>query len=67
MQKSAQGTSREIVSKQFGFSHDTMKKEMEIVEHKDIIPPEDYAEWKLEQLTEVQIKKTSQRDYKIFD
>ena len=57
MQKSAQGTSRDIVSKQFGISHDTMKKELEIVEHKDIIPPEDYAEWELEQLTEVQIKK----------
>lgn len=45
MQKSAEGESRKIVAKQFGISHDTMKKEIDIVEHKDLIPPEDFADW----------------------
>lgn len=44
-QKSAEGESRKIVAKQFGISHDTMKKEIDIVEHKDLIPPEDFADW----------------------
>lgn len=40
MQNSAQGTSRDAVSKQFGISHDTMKKEMSIVDNKDLLSPE---------------------------
>lgn len=36
---------RDAVSEQFGISHDTMTKEIAIVEHKDLIPPEDFADW----------------------
>lgn len=45
VQKSApRGKSRDIVAEQFGISHDTMKKEMEIVDHQDALTPEDFAE-----------------------
>ena len=42
------------------------RQQPSIVERKDIIPPEDFAEWELEQRAEVQ-RKTPQRDCKIFD
>lgn len=35
----------DATAKQFGIGRDTMRKEMEIVEHKDLIPPEDFADW----------------------
>ena len=44
-QKSAEGETRKIVAEQFGISHDTMKKEMEIVDHQDALTPEDFADW----------------------
>lgn len=34
VQKSSQGKTREVVSEQFGISHDTMRKEIQIVENK---------------------------------
>lgn len=45
-QKSAEGgEARKIVSDQFGISHDTMRKEMSIVENKDLLDPKDFADW----------------------
>lgn len=45
-QKSAEGgEARKIVSDQFGISHDTMKKEMQIVENKNLLDPKDFADW----------------------
>lgn len=42
---SSEGESRQIVSKQFGISHDTMRKEIEIVKNKDLLDPSDFADW----------------------
>lgn len=46
-QKSAEShsESREVVASQFGISRDTMKKEMSIVDHKELLDPADFAEW----------------------
>lgn len=44
-QKSAEGEARDITAKQFGISHDTMKKEISIVDHKDLLDPADFANW----------------------
>lgn len=45
-QKSDEGSrADDVTAKQFGISRDTLRKEMEIVEHKDLIPPEDFADW----------------------
>lgn len=35
----------ETTAKQFGVSRDTMRKEMQIVENKDLLDPKDFAEW----------------------
>lgn len=46
-QKSDEGTSGradETTAKQFGVSRDTMRKEMSIVEHKDLLDPKDFAD-----------------------
>ena len=43
--KSAEGETRQIVAEQFGVSHDTMRKEISIVDHKDLIDPADFADW----------------------
>lgn len=45
VQNSSQARSRDKVSEQFGISHDTMRKEMEIVENKNLISVEDFANW----------------------
>lgn len=47
VKNSAQGSgkTREIVASAFGVSHDTMKKEMSIVENKDLLDPSDFADW----------------------
>lgn len=46
VQNSAQlGKSRNIVADQIGISHDTISKEKKIIEHKDQIDPEDFADW----------------------
>lgn len=45
VKNSAQGKTRDIVSNQFGVSHDTMKKEFSIVDNKDLLTPEDFADW----------------------
>lgn len=48
VQNSAQGQTgktRDIVASQFGISHDTMRREIEIVDHKADIDPEDFAAW----------------------
>lgn len=37
--------SREVVASQFGISRDTMKKEMSIVDNKDLLDPSDFADW----------------------
>lgn len=39
------GRTRDIVAEQFGISHGTMQKEIEIVDHKADIDPEDFAAW----------------------
>jgi len=39
------GEAREIVASNFGISHDTMKKEISIVDHKDLLDPSDFADW----------------------
>lgn len=44
-QNSSEGESRQIVSEQFGISHDTMRKEIAIVDNKELIPAEDFADW----------------------
>lgn len=47
-QKSDEGTSGradETTAKQFGVSRDTMRKEMSIVENKDLLDPKDFADW----------------------
>lgn len=44
-QKSAEGEARDITAKQFGISHDTMKKEISIADHKDALTPKDFADW----------------------
>lgn len=46
VQKSApRGKTRDVVSSQFGISHDTMEKEMSIVDNKDLLDPSDFADW----------------------
>ena len=45
VKNSAQGKTRDITAKQFGISHDTMKKEMQIVDNKSLLPPSDFADW----------------------
>lgn len=35
----------ETTAEQFGISRDTMRKEMTIVENKDLLDPKDFAEW----------------------
>lgn len=45
-QKSDEGArADDEVAKHFDVSRDTLRKEMAIVEHKDLIPPEDFADW----------------------
>lgn len=44
--KSAEGgEAAALTAKQFGIGKDTMKKEMQIVENKDLLTPEDFADW----------------------
>ena len=46
MQHSAPSqTARDAVAEQVGISHDTISKEKKIIEHKDEIDPEDFANW----------------------
>lgn len=42
VQNSSPLKTRDVVSEQFGISHDTMTKEIAIVDHKDLILPEDF-------------------------
>ena len=42
---SAQGRTRDIVSAKFGIGRDTMNKEFTIVDNKDLLTPEDFADW----------------------
>ena len=39
------GEARDKTAKQFGISHDTMKKEIAIADHKDLLDPSDFADW----------------------
>ena len=39
------GRARDKTAEQFGISGKTMEKEIAIVDHKDLIPPEDFADW----------------------
>lgn len=39
------GRSDEITAKQFNVSASTMRKELAIVDHKDLLAPEDFADW----------------------
>ena len=41
----ASGRADDATAKQFGISRDTMKKEISIVDHKDLLSPEDFADW----------------------
>lgn len=45
VQNSAQVKSRDAVAEQVGISHDTISKEKKIIEHKEDIPPQDFADW----------------------
>jgi len=45
VQNSAQGKTRDAVSSKFGISHDTMKKEMDVADNRDMLTPEDFANW----------------------
>ena len=45
VQNSSQGKSRDAVAEAIGISHDTISKEKKIIEHKDEIDPEDFANW----------------------
>lgn len=45
VQNSSQAKSRDKVSERFGISHDTMRKEMQIVENKDLLDSLDFADW----------------------
>lgn len=44
-QNSDEGRADEETSKQFGISRDTLRKEIAIAEHQDILEPEDFADW----------------------
>ena len=45
-QNSAEGgRADDKTAEQFGISRDTMKKEMQIVDNKDLLTPEDFADW----------------------
>ena len=37
--------SREVVAEQFGISRDTLRKEISISDHRELLAPEDFAEW----------------------
>lgn len=39
------GQARDKTAAAFGVSGETMRKEMQIVENKDLLPPEDFADW----------------------
>lgn len=39
------GEAKEITAKAFGMSRPTMEKEMQIVENRDLLTPEDFADW----------------------
>ena len=39
------GRADEKTAAAFGISQNTMRREMSIVEHKDLLPPEDFADW----------------------
>ena len=43
--KGSSGRADETTAEQFGISRDTMRKEMTIVENKDLLDPKDFAEW----------------------
>ena len=44
--KSAEGGEAAVITaKQFGIGKDTMRKEMQIVENRDLLTPEDFADW----------------------
>ena len=45
VQNSAQVKVRDLVASQFGISHDTLNKEITILDNKDSLTPSDFAEW----------------------
>lgn len=44
-ENSHEGRSDERTAEQFGISSNTMRKEMSIVDNKDLLTPEDFADW----------------------
>ena len=36
---------RDVVAKRYGIGHDTLRKEMAITDNKDLLTPEDFADW----------------------
>lgn len=60
--KSAEGgEAAALTAKQFGIGKDTMKKEMQIVENKDLLTPEDFADWDEGKLSTKKTYKTAQK------